>query len=237
MEWLQSILDNSTMPVVTAFVLGLLTAVSPCPMATNITAIGYVGRHLDSRRKMFLSGILYTLGRMLAYTLLGAVLIYMMRCGKSLFHVQQFLSRVGEAFLPPCLIIIGVIMLVGSRLRLPGINFSIAGKEGKMRGLWGSVQLGVIFALAFCPTSGLLYFGMLLPMSAAETGGYLLPVVYAIATGLPVVIVSWLLAYCISGVGIFYGKMQVLQKWLNVVVAVVFIVVGVYYGLIYLSLI
>ena len=101
MEWLQSILDNSTMPVVTAFVLGLLTAVSPCPMATNITAIGYVGRHLDSRRKMFLSGILYTLGRMLAYTLLGAVLIYMMRCGKSLFHVQQFLSRVGEAFLPP----------------------------------------------------------------------------------------------------------------------------------------
>ena len=90
--------------------------------------------------------------------------------------------------------------------------------------------LGVLFALAFCPTSGLFYFGMLIPMSAAEPGGYLLPIVYAVATGLPVILVAWILAYSVAGIGKFYNRIQVFQKWFNRVVAVLFIAVGIYYA-------
>jgi threonine/homoserine/homoserine lactone efflux protein len=92
--------------------------------------------------------------------------------------------------------------------------------------------LGILFALAFCPTSGVFYFGMLMPMAAAETGGYLLPVVFALATGLPVIVVAWILAYSIAGLGKFYNRIQVFQKWFNRVVAVLFIVVGIYYAII-----
>ena len=92
--------------------------------------------------------------------------------------------------------------------------------------------LGALFALAFCPTSGVFYFGMLMPMAAAETGGYLLPVVFALATGLPVIVVAWILAYSIAGLGKFYNRIQVFQKWFNRVVAVLFIVVGIYYAII-----
>lgn len=91
--------------------------------------------------------------------------------------------------------------------------------------------LGVLFSLAFCPTSGVFYFGMLMPMSAAETGGYLLPVVFAIATGLPVIIVAWILAYSVAGLGKFYNRMQVFQKWMNKIIALLFIAVGIYYAI------
>ncbi|MEG0464439.1 sulfite exporter TauE/SafE family protein, partial [Bacteroides sp.] len=96
---------------------------------------------------------------------------------------------------------------------------------------WGALLLGVLFSLAFCPTSGVFYFGMLMPMSAAETGGYLLPVAFAIATGLPVMIVAWILAYSVAGLGKFYNRMQLFQKWMNKIIALLFMAVGIYYGI------
>ena len=91
----------------------------------------------------------------------------------------------------------------------------------------------MLFALALCPTSGIFYFGMLIPMSVVETGGYLLPAVFAVATGLPVVVVAWLLAYSVAGVGRFYNRIQSIQRWLTRIVAVLFIVIGIFYGIIY----
>ena len=101
------------------------------------------------------------------------------------------------------------------------------------RGGWGAFLLGVLFSLAFCPTSGVFYFGMLIPMSAAETGGYLLPAVFAAATGLPVAVVAWILAYGVAGLGTFCNRMQTVQKWLARIVGLLFIAVGIYYGVIY----
>ena len=88
MEWLQTLLDNSTTPALTALLLGLLTAVSPCPLATNIAAIGFIGKDIENRRRIFLNGLLYTLGRVIAYTLLGIVLILILKEGSSLFGIQ-----------------------------------------------------------------------------------------------------------------------------------------------------
>ena len=230
MDFLQNLLDNSNIPVITAFLLGLLTAISPCPLATNITAIGFISKDIGNRNKIFLGGLLYTLGRVVAYAVLGIILISILKEGSSMFSLQKGISKYGEILIAPVLIFVGVFMLFGDRLNLPKFGFSGTGKAEKLKGNLGSLLLGVLFALAFCPTSGLFYFGMLIPMSAAEPGGYLLPIVYAVATGLPVILVAWILAYSVAGIGKFYNRIQVFQKWFNRVVAVLFIAVGIYYA-------
>ena len=230
MDFPQNLLDNSNIPVITAFLLGLLTAISPCPLATNITAIGFISKDIGNRNKIFLGGLLYTLGRVVAYTVLGIILISILKEGSSMFSLQKGISKYGEILIAPVLIFVGVFMLFGDRLNLPKFGFSGTGKAEKLKGNLGSLLLGVLFALAFCPTSGLFYFGMLIPMSAAEPGGYLLPIVYAVATGLPVILVAWILAYSVAGIGKFYNRIQVFQKWFNRVVAVLFIAVGIYYA-------
>lgn len=229
MEWLQTLLDSSTAPALTAFLLGLLTAVSPCPLATNIAAIGFIGRNVESRRRIFLNGLLYTLGRIIAYTVLGIVLILILREGASLFGIQKFIGRYGELILGPALLLIGLFMLFGSRLRLPSFGFRGNGEGLARKGGFGALLLGMLFAMAFCPTSGVFYFGMLIPMSATAAAGYLLPVLFAVATALPVLIVAWILAFSVQRIGSFYGRMQTVQKWLNRIVGGIFVGIGIYY--------
>lgn len=235
MEWLQSLLDSGTTPAITAFLLGLLTAVSPCPLATNIAAIGFIGKNIESRKVIFRNGLLYTLGRIVAYTLLGAVLIAVLEEGASLFGIQKFIARYGEMIIGPALLLIGLFLLFGDRLSLPSFGFKGNGERLVGHGGWGALLLGVLFALAFCPTSGVLYFGMLIPMSATTTAGYLLPVLFAIATALPVLAVAWVLAFSAQRIGEVYGKIQTVQKWLNTVVGILFLVIGVFYCVITLS--
>lgn len=190
MEYLQTWLDNSEIPIITAFILGLLTAISPCPLATNITAIGFISKDISNRTRIFANGILYTLGRILAYAILGAVLITILRKGSDMFALQKEISLWGERLLAPALILIGLFMLFGHKLQLPKLGIFATEKIEKLKGVWGSLLLGVLFAMTFCPTSGLFYFGMLIPMSAIESEGYLLPIIFALATGLPVIIVA-----------------------------------------------
>ena len=228
MEWLQTLLDNSTTPLVTALLLGLLTALSPCPLATNIAAIGYIGKDIEDRRSVFRKGLLYTLGRVVAYTLLGIVLIGIIRSGASMFGVQKFIGTWGELLLGPLLIVIGLLMLFGHRLNLPQFGFNGKGEGLAKKGSWGAFLLGVLFAMAFCPSSGMFYFGMLIPMSATATMGYLLPVVFAVATALPVLIVAWILAFSAGEIGKFYGRVKTIERWLSIVVGVGFIIVGIY---------
>src|SRR5574344_578390 len=230
MDFLQNILDNSNIPLLTAFVLGLLTAISPCPLATNITAIGYISRDIESKQRIFWNRILYTVGRIIAYSVLGAVLIYILHKGEDMFLIQKSVSKWGEIVIAPIMILVGVFMLFGDRLHLPKFGFSGNMKSDKLQGVRGSLFLGMLFAMAFCPTSGVLYFGMLIPMSAQATAGYLLPVVFAFATGLPVILVAWFLAYSVAGIGTFYNRMKVIQKWFNRIVAILFILVGLYYA-------
>ena len=233
MDFLQSISDNTSIPAITAFILGILTAISPCPLATNITAIGFIGKDIENHHQIFINGLLYTLGRIITYTILGFILIPILREGASMFSVQKVVSKYGEMLIAPLLIMIGVYMLDIIKLNLPKINFSGNNLKRKTKGSWGALFLGILFSLAFCPTSGIFYFGMLMPMSAAETGGYLLPVVYAIATGLPVILVAWVLAYSVAGLGKLYNRIQVFEKWFRKVIAILFIAVGIYYAVMY----
>lgn len=229
MDWLQNLLDNSSTPVLTAFLLGLLTAISPCPLATNIAAVGFIGRNIENRKRVFINGLLYTLGRVLSYTLLGVVLIMILREGSSMFGIQKTIGTWGELLIGPMLLIIGLFMLWGDRLNLPKFGFNGNAEGLARKGGAGALLIGVLFALAFCPTSGVFYFGMLIPMSATATAGYLFPAVFAIATAIPVLIVAWILAFSVQQMSSFYGRIKTVQKWLNLIVGILFIVIGIYY--------
>ena len=229
MEWLQTIAENSGMPVLTAFALGLLTALSPCPLATNIAAVGFISRDTGSRRRIFRNGLLYTLGRTVAYTALGLVLIGLLKEGAAIFRVQKYIARYGEMIIGPVLLVMALFMLAGHRLPLPSFGFSGRGEDLAQRGGWGAFLLGVLFALAFCPSSGILYFGMLIPLSATSAAGWLLPAVFAVATALPVLVIAWILAFSAQRIGTVYGRMQTVRKWLNTGVGILFTAVGTYY--------
>ena len=232
MEWIQTLLDNSTTPALTALLLGLLTAISPCPLATNIAAVGYISRDIGNRRRIFPNGILYTLGRVIAYTALGIILISILKEGASVFGIQKAVGKWGEILIGPILILVGLFMLFGHKLNLPRFGFGSNGERIAAKGSWGSLLLGVIFAMAFCPSSGIFYFGMLIPMSVTASAGWLLPVLFAVATALPVLAIAWILAFSVERISEFYGKMRSVQKWLNIIVGTLFLAIGIYYCII-----
>ena len=230
MDFLQSILDNTSAPVMMALLLGLMTAISPCPLATNITAIAYISKDIESRRRVFINGLIYTLGRAISYTALGVILYF----GASTFHIAGFFQTWGERLLGPLLLLIGIFMLGVIRLNFPELA-SLTGKmeQSQRKGFWHVLLLGIVFALAFCPYSGVLYFGMLIPITVGSPTGLLLPPVFALATGLPVIVLAYVLAFRMSEVGSFYNKMKNFEMWFRKVVAVIFILVGIYYSIIF----
>ena len=225
-EFLSKLLENSSIPVLTALLLGLMTAISPCPLATNITAIGFISKDVEDNRKVFINGIVYTLGRAISYTLL-AVIIFI---GADQFKISGIFQQYGEKIIGPLLIIIGLLMLDILKIKFPGLSgITKRFQETGTNSYWDVLLLGIVFALAFCPYSGVLYFGMLIPMTISSASGLYLPVVFAMATGIPVIIFAWLLAYTVSGVGKLYTRLKTFEIWFRRVISVVFIGVGTYY--------
>jgi len=228
-ETLTSLLENSSIPLLSAFILGLMTAISPCPLATNITAVGFIGKDIENRNKVFYNGLIYTLGRAITYTGLAAVIFL----GADQLALSGWFQQYGEKILGPLLIIIGLFMLGIFKINFPGMNkYMQRYQEKGVSSFWEVLLIGILFALAFCPYSGVLYFGMLIPMTLSSGSGLALPVVFAIATGIPVIIFAWLLAYTIAGVGKLYNGLKVFEKWFRRVVAVLFIGIGIYYVII-----
>ena len=155
MQYLQSLLDNTNAPVLYAFLLGLMTAISPCPLATNITAIAYISKDIEIKRRIFINGLIYTLGRAFSYTAIGVILYF----GASKFQVARFFQLNGEKYIGPLLIIIGVLMLDIVKIKFPSFGKYFENFQDKNKGKnWlNSFLLGTIFALAFCPYSGVLF--------------------------------------------------------------------------------
>ncbi len=230
MELLQTILDNSQYSFVTAIILGLMTAISPCPLATNISAIGFISRDLKDQKRVFINGLVYTLGRAISYTGLALIIFF----GASKMNISMLFQGWGEKLLGPVMILIGLFMLDVIKLKLPGLS-GLTDKIGeRSKGSYlSTLLLGMVFALAFCPYSGVLYFVMLIPITVASASGLYLPVLFAIATGLPVIIFAWLLAYAVGNVGKLYNQIKVFELWFRRVVSVIFIAVGVYYVVIF----
>jgi len=226
-QLLNQIVQNSNISILTAFVLGLMTAISPCPLATNITAIAFIGKDIENKRRAFANGLYYTLGRATTYTIIGIILFFTANS----FEIRSFLQKYGDKWIGFLLLIIGLFML-----NVFKINFSTSNKfadkysksEKKLSG-WGSFVMGLVFALAFCPFSGVIYFGMLIPMTIASAWGLYLPIIFALGTGLPVIIFAYILAFTIGNVGKLFSKMKSTEKWMRIVVGLVFVLAGIYY--------
>lgn len=235
MEYLQHLLDNYNIPILSAFVLGLMTAISPCPLATNITATAFISKNINNKRKVILSGFLYFLGRAFSYTSIGLLLYF----GASKFHIAKFFNQNGEKYLGPLLIIIGLIMLNIIKLNSVGtLNFQEKLSEKfKNKGLVGSFLIGVVFALAFCPYSGALYFGILIPITISSVKGLYLPLIFAFGTGLPVLLFTYLLAYTASKIGVFFSSITKIERVMRYASGFVFLIIGIYYILIFAKII
>jgi len=227
MEMLQQLIDNSQIQLLTAFLLGLMTAISPCPLATNITAVAYIGQNIENRRRVFINGLLYTLGRAVTYFSLALILFL----GANKVHIARFFQMYGEKIMGPLFVLAGLLMLDFIKINLPGISgLSEKFRSASAKGSPGmALAMGIVFAMAFCPYSGVIYFGMLIPMTIASASGLYLPLVFALATGLPVIIFAYLIAYTLSGVGSLYNRLKTFELWFRRVVATLFIIVGLYY--------
>ena len=218
----------SSIPLVAAFFIGLMTALSPCPMATNITAIAYASKKIDNSRHTLIVAFLYTLGRMLTYVTIAAMIVGF---GLNTQAIALFLQKYGEMILGPLLLIVGIIML--DMIKLPQLNGSGRLNQIKEKiagmGFLGAFLLGAIFALAFCPFSAVLFFGMLIPLALKAGDAIFVPSVFAFATGLPVIIFSFVLVKSVSKLGQIMDKLQIFEKWMRRIVAVIFILTGLYY--------
>jgi cytochrome c-type biogenesis protein len=224
---LTGILGNLNIPVLSALLLGLITAISPCPMATNIAAIAYVNRRVKDRRYAVITGLLYTLGRMFSYSIIGALIIV---AGLEVPGVASFLQDFGEQILGPLLIVVGVIMLNINRMpfSLGGGRLSSIGEKVANWGMIGGFLLGALFAIAFCPYSAVLFFGVLIPLALKSAGGVTLPAVYAIGTGLPVLVFGMLISLGVARVSTWLNAVTRAEKIIRVAVSIIFIGVGIY---------
>jgi len=221
------ILGDVNIPILSALLLGLITAISPCPLATNIAALAYVSRRAKERRYAVITGALYTLGRMFSYSIIGVIIIV---AGLEIPGVASFLQDFGEQVLGPLLVVIGVIMLIVNRipLSLGGGKLSALGGKVADWGVIGGFLLGALFALAFCPYSAILFFGVLIPLSLKSTGGVALPAVYAIGTGLPVLVFGVLISLGVARVSSWLNAVTRAEKIIRVAVSIIFIGVGIY---------
>jgi len=216
----------------TAIWLGILTSISPCPLASNVVAISFVGRSVGSPRRVVLAGLLYSIGRSLTYVLVGALVVSSVL---SIPSVSFFLQERMNQILGPLLILIGIGIMGWLRLPLPTWNVSQAIQQRTARsGLAGAGLLGVLFALSFCPVSAGLFFGALIPLAVNSNSRVLLPAVYGIGTGLPVVVFAVLLAMGAQWIGRAFSALTKVEKAARPVTGAVFILAGLYLTVIHI---
>jgi cytochrome c-type biogenesis protein len=212
--------------ILSAFSLGILTSISPCPLATNIAAVSFISRNLGSSRKVLWSGLLYAAGRMLTYVVIAVLAVASLL---SLPEVSFFLESNMHKIIGPLLIIVGIILLdvipVSFSASLVSSSFQ---EKAEKWGLWGSGLLGIVFALTFCPLSAALFFGSLIPLAVDGRSSIMLPSVYGLGTALPVVVFALVMAFSVKSLGRIFDKLTQIEKWVRKLAAIVFISVGIY---------
>lgn len=207
--------------------LGILTSISPCPLATNIAAVAFLSKKIAHPALVFLSGLAYTIGRMISYAALGWLIINSLL---SVPQVAQFLQKYMGKALGPLLIITGLILLEIITMRFPGLSLSQKHHNKLAKaGAPGAFLLGLIFALAFCPVSAALFFGSLIPLALNSKVGTLLPFIYGVGTGLPVLIFAIAIALGVTSMSHWFHKITKLEYYTRKVTGVIFIIVGLYY--------
>lgn len=220
-------MESFYLNMISALWLGILTSISPCPLATNIAAISFITRNLNSSRRVLWSGLLYSAGRMLAYVVIAVLAVAsLLSLPEVSFYLEVYMGKI----IGPILIVVGIILLdfipLPISTSLPGSS-TLQEKAGKC-GIWGSALLGIVFALTFCPLSGALFFGSLIPLAIDGKSAVLMPSIYGLGTALPVVVFSFVIAFSVKSLGVLFQKLTQIEKWVRKITAVVFIGAGLY---------
>ncbi|NLW33052.1 MAG: sulfite exporter TauE/SafE family protein [Fibrobacter sp.] len=217
-------MDSVLIDIGTAIWLGILTSISPCPLATNIAAISYVSRKVEKTRLVLFAGLLYTLGRTLAY--LGVALL-VSRSLQMIPGVSMFLQKYMNLFIGPLLVVVGILLLGIFNISFGGGMSGNLQKRVDRMGLWGSGLLGFVFALAFCPVSAGLFFGALIPL-AVKGNSALMSSLYGIGTALPVIAFALILAFAANFIGTAFKKLTVIEIWVRRITAMIMLLAGIY---------
>ena len=220
-------MNTMTFDIGMAVWFGILTSISPCPLATNITAISFIGRRVDRASHVLLSGLLYTAGRMATYTVLGIILV---SSTQLVPPVANFLQKYMVYLLGPALIIIGILLLDIFRIHFGsnGILWEGLQKRIEQTGMWGALLMGIIFALSFCPVSAALFFGSLFSLAIKHQSMVVLPSVYGIGTAIPVLIFAFIIAFSANIIGRVFNALTVFEKWARNATGIIFILAGLY---------
>ncbi len=219
-------MESWYLDIFSAFWLGILTSISPCPLATNVAAISFVARNMSSSQKILWSGIIYSVGRMLVYVAIAVLAVASLL---SLPEVSFFLETNMHKIIGPLLIVVGIVLLdvLPISFSTSFVSNSVQEKAGKW-GLWGSGLLGIVFALTFCPLSAALFFGSLIPLAVDGKSAVLMPSVYGLGTALPVFGFALVMAFGVKSLGKFFDKLTHMEKWARKATAFVFIAAGLY---------
>ncbi|MBI5395490.1 MAG: sulfite exporter TauE/SafE family protein [Verrucomicrobia bacterium] len=225
-------MDSMWLGAATALWLGILTSISPCPLATNVAAISFIGRRVGSARHVLLTGALYTLGRALAYLALAAVLVASLLSAPGVSHwLQKYMNKL----LGPILVLVGMVLLDLVPLTLSGGGVSERMQRRVERlGIWGAGLLGIVFALTFCPVSAALFFGSLVPLAVKWESSVLLPALYGIGTALPVIAFAILIALGTQQVGKVFNATKQFERWAQWLTGGLFLAIGIYFSLAYI---
>ena len=216
----------------TALWLGILTSISPCPLATNIAAVSFIAKNVEHTRSVLLTGLLYTLGRAVVYTAMGALLVSSIIAAPTVAHfLQVYLNKI----LGPLMILVGMVLLdlLSFNIGSLGLKSRVQGHAERM-GLWGALPLGMIFALSFCPISAALFFGSLIPLAAKHHSPFALPLIYSVGTALPVIAFAFLLAFGAHAVSKIFHRVAKIERWARFATGIIFILVGIYFSLAYI---
>lgn len=215
------------LPFVSALWLGILTSISPYPLATNIAAVSFLSKKINHPKLVLQSSIAYTVGRMFTYVVLGVIIITSL---VSVPAIANFLQKYMNRILGPILLIVGLLLLDIIKINIPSFSISQDKQTALVEsGAKGSFILGAVFALSFCPIAAALFFGSLIPLALKSTYGIILPFFYGIGTGIPVVIFALGIAMGVTSFSKWFRKATVLELYMRKITGIIFLLVGIYF--------
>lgn len=225
-------MENYYLVMFSALWLGFLTSISPCPLATNIAAISYLSKNSGPTARIWITGLSYTIGRMLAYLLIAILVVQSVLSIPTLsFFLQQQINKI----IGPVLLITGILLLdiIPITWGRGGINHAMSQKIADS-GWWGTLALGFLFAMAFCPVSAALFFGSLIPLAIKNQSSFTLPLIYGLGTALPVIACSIVLSISVQLLSKLFHQLSQIEKWIRRLTAIILIGIGLYFCLTYL---
>lgn len=213
--------------LLTSLLLGFLMILDPCTLFTSIAAIGYIDREMQNRKRVLITGGMFVMGKLVTYVLLSIPFIM----GAHTDGIHHFLEHWGEPLLAAFMLVCGVLLLFSGHHHHDhdhGVSKWLQTVDDKSSWLW-AFMLGIFFAIAFCPHR-LMYFFTMIEMSVSLESAWtwVMPVVFGLGTGLPIMVLAWLISYSVVNTEVLTKKVQSFEKWFRYACAVLFLGFGVY---------